>query len=556
MNDRTTPLLQVFKADRRRWFSLAGSKAKLPEAAPEFDFFTVSGPSASRELGRVSRADAVKALGRDENSVVLVLKKAPGDCAFSFTGVVKDEQGNGWDLLLNGSCSITDIRAFMGKYGFDSVTVETPVSSAVLESWMAHTVQHQVKDAVRGVSVSDLREKDALPALWWEAQFNKWFSPAGLACKVTAARWASADGARAEAERAREREMERIAQERDRQLQAEIREVKAKTDYEKEKGRIEADKQLSESERTHQLQVLELRHRKELLAAETEIENARRAAEQSALEHELAVARLRKDLESVSKAETRIAESREEHTALAASLAKTAELLDRLNRASEPLLQRLAGKDLQKSNAAAERLVSPEFGFTASQLLGLGFSVPNQALVASLSTKHGTGGKAVELVKEDLTEKIIKTLGTRDIGVAKVKALPIGHSLQFKLVSHRVGYVSLLNLGTSGAVYLHVPNAMIGGQNVRIVEDKPYFVPGQELFPWEWDYREEGPAGWEHIVGIVSDEPVIPGEIVGRSTAEAPIVRLTAEEVGVLFAKLEDMPADTWSSGVLSFLVG
>jgi hypothetical protein len=60
--------------------------------------------------------------------------------------------------------------------------------------------------------------------------------------------------------------------------------------------------------------------------------------------------------------------------------------------------------------------------------------------------------------------------------------------------------------------------------------------------------REEGPPGWEHIVGIVSNEPVVSTDVLGRSTAEAPVVRLTPEEVALLFAKLEDSPAGTWSA--------
>lgn len=548
MSESTTPILQVFKADRRRWFSLSGSKTRLPEASPDLDFFTITGAAANPELSRVSRDDAMKSLARNQDGKVLALLKSPADLAVSFAGIVKDGDGHGWDLLLDGACSVKDVRDFLARYGADTVTPETPVSKTLLESWLAGTVQTQVKDAVAGSAIADLRDKDALPARWWEAQFNKWLSPAGLSFMIASARWESADAARAEAERLREREMERIAQERDRQLQAELREAKAKTDYETEKTRIETDRQLTESERTHQLQVLELRHRKELLTAEAEIENARRAAEQAALEHEVAVARLRKDLESASKAETRIAEAQEQHDTLSAALAKATAVLDQLGRIGEPLLSQLAGRDGEKANQAAERLVSPEFGISPAALAALGFGVANQALVQTLSGKQTADRQAVLLTKADLT--------TRDIGTAKVKALPIGRSLQFKIESKRAGLLTLLNLGTSGAVYLHVPNAMIGGQNIRIIESKAYFIPGHELFPWEWDYREEGPAGWEHIVGIVSDEPVITADILARSTAESPIVRLTPEEVGTLFAKLEDLPSEKWSSGVLSFLVG
>jgi hypothetical protein len=548
MSESTNTILQAFKGDKRRWYAVAGSKVKLPEASADVDFFKVTGPTANPELSRVSRADAMKCLVRNQGVKVLVLRKVPAHFALSFPGIVKDGEGNGWDLLLDGSCSVRDIRDFLARYGVDAVTPETPVSKTLLESWLAGTVRTQVKDALVGSAIGDLRDKDSLPARWWETQFNKWLSPAGLSMRVVSARWASADAARAEEERLREREMQRMAQEWERQRQAESREARAEADYEKEKARIETDRELTESDRTHQREVLELRHRKEVLAAEAEIENARRASELAALEHEVALARLRKDLGSASKAETRLAEAHSQHDALSAALAKATAVLDQLSRIGEPLLQQLVNTDTKRAHQAAERLVSPEFGISASALAAMGFGVANQALVQTLTGKQTADGQAVLLSKADLA--------TRDIGTAKVKALPIGRSLQFKLVSQRAGYVTLLNLGTSGAVFLHVPNAMIGKQNVRVMEGRPYFVPGEELFPWAWDYREEGPAGWEHIVGIVSDAPVIAADILARSSAESPIVRLTPEEVGLLFAKLEDMPAEKWSSGVLSFLVG
>ncbi len=554
MSESTVPILQAFKGDKRRWFSLAGAKPRLPETSPDLDFFNVSGAAANPELIRISREDAVKCLARNQDAKVMALRKTPADFALSFAGLVKDGDGNGWDLLLGGSCTLKDIRDFLARYGAEAVTPETPVSKTLLESWLAGTVQTQVKDAVAETAIEDLRDKDALPARWWETQFNKWLSPAGLSFKIASARWESADAARAEAERLREREMQRIAQERDRQLQAELREAKAKTDYETEKSRIEADRQLTESERAHQLQVLELRHRKEVLAAETEIENARRAAEQAALEHELAKARLAQDIRTVESAEIRMAKAEQDHVQLMQVLNKASLVLEQLGRMQEPLLQQLANRDRAKADAAAEFLVSPSFGITPSALAALGFTVDRQRLVESLRSKAVNDGEIVSILKSNWT--------TRDIGTAKVKVLPINTSLQFEISSGRSGFLTLLNVGTSGSVYVHVPNAKIRIEKATVLMRKAYAIPGPDLLPWEWlrdnglDYVECGPPGWEHIVGIVSDEPVIAPDILARSTAESPIVRLTPEEVGLLFAKLEDLPAEKWSSGVLSFLVG
>ena len=302
---------------------------------------------------------------------------------------------------------------------------------------------------------------------------------------------------------------------------------------------------LSEAEKAHQLQVLEVRHRKELLEAEAEVEAASKARERAALEHEGAVAKLKNNLAAVASAEERQAELVQREERIADSLAKAQKAIDRLAGISEPLLQQLADQTAKNGYQAAERLVSPEFGFTAAQLRALGFDVGRQSLVEFLTDKAKQDGGALELKKQDLV--------TRDIGAAKVKALSIGKSLQFKLESKRAGFVTILNLGTSGAVYVHVPNGLIADKGVRIADGKCYLIPGEELFPWQWDYREEGPAGWEHIVGIVSDAPVLPDTITGRSTTEAPIVKLRPDELDGVFSTLNDLPAESWSAGVLSF---
>ena len=342
--------------------------------------------------------------------------------------------------------------------------------------------------------------------------------------------------------------MEKIEQERECERQSEIREIEARAAYKREKNRIEQDVKLSEAEKAHQLQVLEVRHRKELLEAEAEVEAAGKARERAALEHEVAVAKLKNDLTAVASAEARQTELAEREERIADALAKAQEAIDRLAGISEPLLQQLADQTEKNGYQAAERLVSPEFGFSAAQLAALGFDVGRQSLVEFLTDKAKQDGDALELKKQDLV--------TRDIGTAKVKALPIGKSLQFKLESKRAGFITVLNLGTSGTAYVHVPNGLIADKNIRIADGKSYLIPGKELFPWQWDYREEGPAGWEHIIGIVSDGPLLPESITGRSTTEAPIVKLTPEELDGLFTTLNDFPPQSWSAGVLSFLVG
>ena len=221
----------------------------------------------------------------------------------------------------------------------------------------------------------------------------------------------------------------------------------------------------------------------------------------------------------------------------------------------------LPGRNAKTANTAAERLVSPEFNVPTSVLTRLGYHVEQQTLVESLRKKAQVDGEPVRIRKMALVTREIKA-ATRDIGTVKVRALPINTSLQFEFSTAKAGCVTLLNLGTSGALYVHVPNAYIGVHGARAESGRAYSVPGPELLPWEalqqhgLDYVEVGPPGWEHLVVLVSEKPLLTAEILARASGDSPFVKLDADEIAGMCERLSEQADDQWSAGVLSFLVG
>ncbi len=265
-----------------------------------------------------------------------------------------------------------------------------------------------------------------------------------------------------------------------------------------------------------------------MIEAETEVENARRAAEHIALQHELEIARMRQDLQAIAQTEQRQKAAEDRHQETTDRLAATHQALDRIVAVAEPLLAAMAGHDAQAAHQAAERLASPEFGISAKAIQGLGYDVPRQALVESLHQKARADGQPVVIQKEDLL--------TRDIGAAKIKALPIGRSLTLLFRTSRPGYVTLMNVGTSGSVYVQIPNALVGVRAARAAVGQSYTVPGKDLFPWEGDYRERGPArlgthGSDRL-GRAADRRGHPGPLVAGLPYRAADRRRGAEPVG------------------------
>ena len=70
------------------------------------------------------------------------------------------------------------------------------------------------------------------------------------------------------------------------------------------------------------------------------------------------------------------------------------------------------------------------------------------------------------------------------------------------------------------------------------------------------DYLEIGPPGRERIAVVVSDEPVLKPRVLGMSGPENPFVKPESGDVADLCETLSTGPHDSWSAGVLSFLVG
>jgi len=558
MNEQVDPTPWVAKViepfSRRSLFGLRRGKATLIQPDKNMHLYVRSRTADGTQEVRREMPEEGGSIATEDGDQGVYVSLAPWPLGLAFSSALRDKNGHTWDLHIRGTWSVTESWRFACSAALDAVSPGMSVSNDLIQSWMIHATASRVQDAVQGNSIEDLRDRDALPARWWEKQLSNWLGEYGISLHIGEIEFASAQASAAEAEAARHRDLERVAQARQREREVELRETAARAEYEKQKKQIESDLNLSDQERAHQLQLLEKRHRKELIEADTQIENARREAEKAALEHEATLARLRQDAEAVKHAEERDRQADECHQAVVKELDELKSALTKLADLPENLLARLADQDARKANAAAERIVSPEFGISASTLAGLGFRVERQNLVEGLRERAAADGDKVSIRKTELI--------TRDIGTAKVKGLPINTSLQFEFSTERSGHVTLLNIGTSGSVYVHVPNAYITLERAKVDGGRSYVIPGAELLPWErlrqlgLDYVEVGPPGWEHIAVLVSDKPLLSASVLAGANVNTPFVKLASDDILGLCDTLSNEPIGAWSAGVLSFLAG
>ena len=105
------------------------------------------------------------------------------------------------------------------------------------------------------------------------------------------------------------------------------------------------------------------------------------------------------------------------------------------------------------------------------------------------------------------------------------------------------------------------PNSYIPPDQACVVNNESYLIPGSSLLSHEdlsrngLCYIEGGPAGWEELVVIISDQPLVNKRLLFRSTPKMPFVKLSGQDYESFIDQLDSLSEQSWSVGVLSFLV-
>jgi hypothetical protein len=529
---------------RKRWVPQPRSGSSLYACIYEAD--------GTRNAPFLIDEKASKNLPNDGKVMFYHVSVTPHPISLPFAKLLKDEDGNEWDCHVNGTLSIIDQCQFLSSYAIHVACPGIPLSAAMVESWIANTVGQLARKSLSGdkhYSRKDLLRQDTVSAKWWRAQFPGWLKAYGIEVQVADASYESADAKMAEAEEAKQRDLERIARTKQLEREAELREAAARMAYEKRKSEIEQ----FETDRKHQLELLEMRYQKERLEESLKVETARRESEKAVADAERALAR---DEQSAKRAEDRERDAECRHETVLRELTEMREMLMRL---PGDLLAQLASRKPDIAHKAAERLVSPEFDVSPTALASLGYRVDRQSLIRFLHEKEASDGNVITLEKSELVSRTIERPGTRDI--CTLMTLPVRSALQVTLATSRPGFVTLLNIGTSGTLYVHVPNAYVSVAASCVESGQAYTVPGPQLLPCDrlrqygLNYVEAGPSGWEHLVAIVSDTPFVSTEWLARARVRSPFITLSPAEISDLCDALAACDPKTWSAGVLSFLV-
>jgi hypothetical protein len=512
-------------------------------------FRDAAGQWVAESVASAADVESTRAHGAQVVRVNLALQDG---WRFSCSDVLKDAQGCSHDLILYGTWRVADTQAFLTRYALNFLTENVPLTRTMVEEWLAaHHLRPRLRMIAQEFSVAGL-QAETVTAGWFQQRCQEWLAGSGIIPAILRFELVSADKQRVEAERRQEEEFKRLTTQQEQKHKLELAQLQQQAAYEEQKRKIELDAQLSEKQRQLDIELLEKEHLKRKVSLDGQILDEQRKQEIATLEHQKRMAEIQRDTKAVQETDKRMAEMAQKHSEMVVAQAKTQETLTQLLGPLTQLLNDMLNAKQGKQHQAVEKAVN-EHGLDPVILQNLGVEATSQSFLEQLSQQANRHPQRVVVEKHELQ--------TRDIGGKHIKALPINSSLQLQFTTRRSGYVTLLNIGTSGAIYLHVPNPYLADRDTRVIAGETHQIPGSWLLPWEGlrrhnlDYVEIGPPGWEHLAVIISDQPVVNRLWMIRSTPQNPFLKLGENEVQTLSAHLNSLPPDKWSAGVVSFLV-
>jgi Domain of unknown function (DUF4384) len=486
--------------------------------------------------------------------------------SFHLPSLFRDTDQHKWDTHLDMQCRFENASLFVAKCTSAIGNQDGIIDSGLIHAFLLHRIDFKLRDLVVNYSARQMVSENVMPAQAWEGRLNDFLGEYGIRCSVTDVKYASMS---AELEEQQKLELEFVQrrQRAEAEIKAnEVEQEKIKAGIERRRQEIETDRLLTATRREKELADIDQEKLKQASMflqqqAEWQLQMEQTAIERAELgvkrqELELKLAQLRKSMAESELAEQRLerekADLQERKSRLQESVQKVHEegiKRDEMITESAQQIGRLSldlnSSNLMQAHQAREKLTSPEIGLSTELLAEAGFGDARQQMLEFFRNREKSARGQLRFFKRDLI--------TRDMGTPKQhQILRLNSPLDFQLSSDAEGYLTLFNVGTSGRCWLIAPNFMCPSVDCRMKAGVDYQIPGRPIFPFV--LQENGPAGWEHIIAIVSDIPLVRETICRKSDKASPVAEVILEDI----ADWRDMllaETDPWVVAVLSFKV-
>ena len=494
---------------------------------------------------QMKRVFSVKEIGNPgANNFLAQVNKVPLDIGIIYAGLTGKE-GASFDLAISATVNISDARKFLTERGLNWAKSADTVDITTLETLLANQCKQQVTDEMRTLTYDALTQQDALPVNWWKNNLPDWFTLDWLELmEIKTVQYSSAtvDKAREIEKRRKKFDLELESQQQ--VHQAEVQLEQEKQAFEDEVKDLEANRVISDKLREAELEKAKLTLEKATIEAKQEIDLIKSKAQKKQAELQAEIDRInsREDL-----AAERLKQAEE-------SEKRTAEMLERYDTVKSEIDGSIHFlKDaIQEGLADAKRVSEYAGGLSSGAMELLGRTHGAAYLSRVLQEKASAVSESIMMKKVELR--------SRDIGTKKVDVLSINSTLQFEFLTPKSGYATIFNIGTSGKTWLQCPNAYVEIENTKVDSGEKYQVPGQmlpsdDLARNGLGYIEVGPPGWEELVVIVSDKPLVTEKDLFKSTSGNPFVEVSQDRIDEILELLSSLDEKSWNVGILSFLV-
>ena len=239
------------------------------------------------------------------------------------------------------------------------------------------------------------------------------------------------------------------------------------------------------------------------------------------------------------------AEREAELVGLQAAIAASRETLRQITE-TQAELQRLfdfqrAIRDGGLPDARATALYRADLGPEALHRLG---SAPRHLLSALVHQRQAAAPEVLRLDRPRMTP--------RDLGIVRLNTVEIGSPFEMVIRTNRPGWLTLINLGSSGKNLLLAPNALSHLDGSRLAADAIEEMPGQRLLPGA-RLTEQGPPGAQEVLALLSPEPLFSEAEVDALASTGGI--LAEARLAALVEVLAASPTMVWHGAALGVSV-
>lgn len=128
-------------------------------------------------------------------------------------------------------------------------------------------------------------------------------------------------------------------------------------------------------------------------------------------------------------------------------------------------------------------------------------------------------------------------------------------SLGFTFNAPKSGYVTVLNLGTSGKMTVLIPNVLTGSDTdqVKTEQGVEYYFPQSFMPELKGSFNENDTSGLEGIYVFITQQPFLNCRKTGKELFK--LDNLPYSQVQKITEMLDEIPEDSWCVGCLEFLV-